>query len=143
MFVPEVSRVSDAATAPGVVMKMRTESLFPSLASPFVPSGVKENNRRSSEMQHLPLHSSSSQGLRVLDWTIAGRGRNFPFQTLAVLEQCWEGISLQDILFPKVLKKKKKVQMVCDISKRSKSTKALKFLLDSALGRVCPDFVHD
>lgn len=39
--------------------------------------------------------------------------------------------------------KKKKVQMVCDISKRSKSTKALKFLLDSALGRVCPDFVHD
>lgn len=73
MFAPEVSRMSDAATAPGMVMKMRTESLFPSLAGPFAPSGVKENNRRSSEMQHLPLYSSSSQGFRVLDWTMVGR----------------------------------------------------------------------
>lgn len=105
MSALEVSRVSNGVTVPGQVMKMRNKSvcLLPSPARPNAPKGAKQNYKTCSEMHHLPLYSSLFQGFGVLDWTMVGRGGSFPLQT----PLCWEVISHLDVLFLKVLKKKK------------------------------------
>jgi len=99
----KVSRVTDGVTAAGHVMKMRNESVFllPSPVRPCASKGAKQNCKIDSEMHHPPLYSSLFQGFGALDCTMVGRGGSFPLQT----PLCWEGISLLDMLFPKVLKK--------------------------------------
>lgn len=106
MSALEVSRVSDEVTAPGQVMKMRNKSvcLLPSSARPCAPKGAKQNYKIGSEMQHLPLF----QGFEIFGWTMVGRGGSFPLQT----PLWWEGISLLDELFPKVLKKKESFKAI-------------------------------